>query len=480
MRPRVRSGVVVTAVSVAVSFLTVCVPGVGSAHASDATSVATAGTSWAYGTLRTASGHGTAGLTAWEASETLGFAVVLTESPASGGAYTVEVNRTMGLLVSVEYCRLSCLHPSTYGMVQEHAWEAIDATLALTSAATVNVSGANVTAVGLTSSHLAVDVGLSETTVLHAAGVYDGSRNLSVDVSGDSGTTFTPALGLVPTTLSGPTDWNSSSAFAEAGEANWTIAGIASGYFGSGSVAVSGHVPLAASGSVALAGTFGGATVPLAGTSYDAFNVTLTGPFVLREGFLLVPVASDLFGSAPPAWLAGNDSDASGSASVSQASVDVAGDLLAGAHLGFAASGTKWSYGTDDPSLGAPLPGSPAAEPALSPAAGSGNASYLQGSPESVGQATTDQGCLAHNLGCPSGAGPKSPLRFALLVGAVAVVAVLAAVVIAERRRLPPPPYPNAALYPPGGPAAVGPPSAGRRPGRPSAPPDDDPLNHLW
>ncbi len=479
MRKRPGVGVVVvTAASVAVSFLTVCVPAVVAAQGSPAAGGVEA--HWAYGVVHSASRHGLAGLTAWEASRTVGFAVVLAQSPPVGGTYTVDVNRTMGLILSVEYCRLTCSTPSRSASVTFHAWEAIAATLAFTSHASVSVGGTSTAALGLSSSRLAVEVGLRETAAVYAAGDEVGSRNFTVGVNASSGTTFSPPLGLLPANLTGPMNWNASSAYVEAGEANWSVVGKSSGSLATTNVDLSGAVPLAATGTVSVAGNFTGSTVNFDKASYDAVNLTVTGPFGLREGFLLAPDAADLFGPAAPSWLAGSTTDSSASATVSQSSIDVASALVAGSHLGFEASGTKWRYGTSDLSTYAPEPATAALGPAVVPAAGAGNSTYLQGSPETVGQATTDQNCLATGVGCPAAGAPRELVRFLLLAGGIVVVAAVIAMLVAERRRLPPPPYPNAALYPPGGATNAGPTGPARRPGRPPTPAEDDPLNHLW
>ena len=478
MRRSPRPGVVVTAVSVAVSFLTVCVPGVGSAHSTTPAASGSGNASWAYGTVSTRSSSGQGGAYAYVTTATAGFAVVLNETTPAPGNYALEVHRTMGLVLSVEYCRPSCRAPAETATVGYHAWETLDAGLALTTDANVTVNGSSVRALGLASSDLTASAGLQLTSQVHLDGSLYSSRNLTALLNTSTASTFSPALGLLPTSVTNGEVWNSSSSFVETGLASWSVSDVRTGPL-AGSVSRSGGFGLNASGLIALQGDNPGTTVRLAGVTFGVLNLTVAaGPFALREGFLLVPEGANLFGSGLPGWLSSNTND-TGSASVSQANIDVdRGSLTASGHLGFEASGMWWESATDNPATEATsVPGFvPAAD--AEPASGA-NATYLQGSPESVGQATSNQKCLATALGCPTVGSPRGPLGLLLLAGASAVVVVLLAVLIAERRRLPPPKYPNATLYPPG--AATGNAAPPRRPPtRPSGSADDDPLGHLW
>jgi hypothetical protein len=479
MKPRTRTGVVVTAVSVAVSFLTVCVPGVGAAHPGPSGAPAAGATgSWAYGALRSVSGHHQGLIYGWEASATFGFAVVLRELSSSSGNYTVDVNRTMGVIISVEYCKPDCSKPIAHATVSFHAWESLTAALDFTSAANVTVDGSLVPALGLSESRVGVSVGLTASAVAYLGGSVVGTRNLTVLLSGESGSSFAPALGLVPLTLTAGEVWNSTSNFTESGEANWSIVQDGSGLLAPTPIDLPGTVDLDRNGSVNVSGAYSGATVHLGGAVYDALNLSVSGPFSLREGFLLVPSSSNLFGASAPPWLSGSSASSAGSAAASQASVDVSSSVASGGHLGFAGSGVLWSSGTTNPDSVEVLPSDgPAA--AAAPASGT-NSTYLQGNPESVGQATTDQNCLATGLGCPSAGVPRGPLGALLVVGAAVVLGVVLLAVIVERRRPPAPSYPNAALYPPGASSAA-PRGGSARPEEPPVPPaDDDPLKHLW
>jgi hypothetical protein len=484
MRLRPPARIVPVVFSVAVTFLTVCGAGVAAANPTPASSAPVGGSVlWAYGAVATAHAHRQGLLLGWEASATAGFAVVLGETVGTAGTYTVYVNRTMGLLVSAHYCRPDCARPLRSGTVSFHAWETTLATLELTSHANVSVSGTPTLALGLLSSSLTVQVGLAEGSQVFNASLLGGSWNLTAFLNGTSRTTFSPALGLMPLDIV-PSSWTNSSAFHESGNANWSIAVKSSGLLSSTNGKVHGEVPFSRSGTVRLNGSFNGSTVGLGGASYDVLNLSLSGPFTLRDGFLLVPQATDLFGASSPNWLAGNTTVTAAAATVSGARADVGSSLVAGSHLGIAASRLRLTSQTTNPvtstSVGgagglALYTGSGSAAPASAPGS---NATFLQGSPESVGQATTDQHCLTTGLGCPGIGSARLPFGL-LAVGAAAVVAALLVAVVAERRRLPVAPHPNAKLYPPGGSANAGP-TLVRRPVGGSPPDGDDPLGHLW
>ena len=475
MKPRARTGLVVSAVSVTASFLMLCAPGAGAMPVPAATSTAT----WAYGAVRSATVSGTGGTYAYDASYTAGFAVILNESSPSAGNYTVGVHRTMGLILAVQYCAPNCAHPTESATVHFHVWENLNATLNLTTHANVSVSGTPVQALGLVSSTLQVAVGLRESTAVYLSGTPLRTRNLTVNLGANASTSFTPALGLVPLTLKPAEAWNASSNFTEKGFATWYLNDVHKALLNT-TATDHGAVSLNFSGPVELAGQNSSTSVRLGGTTYDVVNLTVEkGPFTLREGFLLVPSGADLFGGSLPGWLTSNANDTE-SASVAQSNVDVTDRLAASSHLGFVASGLLWKSETGNPaSQAVSLPGTGPEPAAATAPAASSNATYLQGTPESVGQATTDQGCLTSGANCPGGAGPRGFLGAYLILAAVGAVAVIATAMVASRRRIPSTPYPNAQLYPLA-PATRLAANKGRPQAPPAPPAEEDPLGHLW
>lgn len=476
MRPLASAGVIVAVVSVAASFLTVCVPAAGAAPTAAIPGPLVAGPgSWAYGGINVHSWDGTTGSYGYDASATVGYDVILQETNTTPGNETLSVNRTMGVILSVEYCLPSCRHPTDTATVYYHAWETVQATLGLTTDASVFVNGTllSVRALGLTSSSVSVRDGIREATQVVESGTEVRGNTISAALDANASTTFVPALGLIPQSLAPGETWSATSAFVQTGSATYSILAE----FLSGPVLnPNGTISFAPSGVVAVNGSFEGHTVGLGGAHYDIVSLGLTGPFSLREGFLFIPTGSDAFGGGGPSWLT-NTTSSAGSSTFTEENVDVAGSLLSGTHLGFYASKVVWNSGTSNPATDTALGGGIAA--ALAPAVAGSNATTIQGSPESVAQATTDQGCLAGGVGCPTLGSPRG-LGGLLVVGAgAAVVAVIALALVAERRRIPKTPYPNAGLYPPG-PARVGEPGPARRPQAPPAPAADDPLSHLW
>ncbi len=476
MRMRVRTGTVVTAVSVAVSFLTVCVPVAGSASA--ATSDAAASTaSWAYGAIHSGSGSGLGGTYTYTYSATVGYALVLNETEPSPGNYTLTADRTMGVLLSVEFCRPSCAHPVVTASVGYHVWESIHATLNLTSWGNVTVNGTPTRALALRSTAVTVTTGLVEGVKVVDNGSVLRAHNLTVALNASSQTSFTPALGLVPVQITGPMAWTSTSAFASTGTVSWSV--VYASTLGGG-FSRNGTLTVTPTGAVTLNGSYGGATIHLGGSVYDKLGLGVSGPFALREGFLLIPDNAGLLGVSAPSWLT-DLVEVSGSANYSQESVDVASSPTVGTHLGFGGSYVLWTSASANPAVGAAAPArdSGLAAAAAVPAASTSNATYVQGEPQTVGQAEGYQRCLSTGVGCPPGSSPRGLLGILVAVGVVAVAAVLAAAVVVERRRLPPPNYPNASLYPPGSPSGA-PASALRPRTPPTAPAEDDPLGNLW
>ncbi len=475
MRLRVRKGTVVTAVSVAVSFLTVCVPAVGSASAATS-DAATATASWAYGAIHTGGGSGVEGAYTFTSSETVGYAVVLNETQPSPGNYTIAANRTMGVLLSVEFCRPSCAHAVVTASELYHVWESIRATVDLTTDGTVTVGTTPTPALALASTSVAVTTGLVESVKVVDNGTVLRSHNLTVALNASTSTTFTPALGLVPLRITGPnTYWNATSAFVTTGSASWSV--VYASLFG-GSFSKNGTLVVTPSGAVTLSGSFLGPTIRLGGTTYDQLGLSLVGPFALREGFLLIPDNANLLINGAPDWLSELVS-VNGSANYSQERVDVASAPTSGPHLGFGGSYVLWTSASANPALASALPAAePAPAAAAQPSAAS-NATYVQSEPQTVPQAESYQHCLVSGVGCPVASSPRGIFGFLVVAGVVAVAALLAGVVVVERRRVPPPNYPNAALYPPGSPSGA--PASALRPRTPPSPPaEDDPLGNLW
>ncbi len=475
MQRRLRAATVT--VALASAFLMVfVVPAAAAATSGSALTPGTSTTLWAYGGVRTVHfGGASANRSDYEGTATYGFSVVLNQTNLSSTTFELSSNRTMGALLSVEYCSPSCGTPTMTATIYYHVWEAVDAWANFTTNGTVLVDGASVPAVALVNSHSTVAGSLADS----AQGPLRSSY-LSGNVSASSNVSFATPLGLFPDDLAPGMNWTSTAAFVASGAyaLNYT-------YQFSGPHVHSMVGPLNAGGSVARSGnlTILGATGPGASSwvtldkaSYLSVSLSVIGPFAVREGFMLVPTQANLFGAGTTSpWSA----NATGGASAEMTSLDV---QPGGDHLGIDASEWLYSGSALNPSSASALTSGLEGPVEITSDSDDVGATSVQGVPIPVDQAQGYQGCLVASTDCgPAALGaPFSGLLLA--AGTAMVVAVLVTVVITERRRIPPPSYPNAKLYPPGGPSAEKPrdlarPAGSRRDG-PST--EDDPLSNLW
>lgn len=476
MKVRLRTSTVMVAVASAFLMVFVVPLGVAAASAPELTPGPTY-TLWAYGAVRTVDFSGSSAKSYdYQGSATYGYSVVLNQTNLTSSTVELSVNRTMGALISIEYCFPTCRNPSITATVYHHAWESVDAWANFTTNGTVSVNGASVPALALMNSHST----LTGSLVDRAQGELRTSY-LSANVSASADVSFATPLGLLPENLTSPTDWNSTSAFTATGAYRLDYAyHYSSAHLSSnvGPVVVSGEVDR--SGNVTVLGSTNagpGRTVLLGGAPYLNVSLAVEGPFTAREGFILLPDQVDLFGGAVAAPVSANET---GDTAVQMTSIDVR--TGGGPHLGFV--GSAWLYSTSamNPSI---TSASVTASGVTQVAAGANNVAStpVQGVPIPVGQAQGYQGCLVSGTACPGASSPRALLP-GLAVGILAVVVavIVASVLLTERRRIPPPAYPNAKLYPPGnGPddkpmAPSGPPLARR----PSPPAEDDPLSNLW
>jgi len=467
----VRVGRATAILSIATAVALVCaVPAAAASPTSDLTPGATF-TVWAYGAVRTVdfSGVGASGW-AYQGSATYGYTVILNQTNLTAEDFELSVNRTMGAILSVEYCTPTCKSPVHTADIYYHAWESVDAWANFTVAGTVYESGSPAAAIALNNSHLQVTGNLTDS----AHGPLRSSY-LSAAVTSTANVQFATPLGLIPLDLASGSSWNDSAAFTASGAFSATYSYFHTGPLLNVSVprsTIGGSV--AASGNVSVIGSSGG-TVSWGGVSYQTLSLEVIGPFSVREGFILVPTQVDLFGSGSSVPL----TNASGEASAQMTAVDA----LPFAHGHFGVAGSQWLYVASalNPSVTDLTPATPAAGvDQIASGADQVASTSVQGVPMSVGQAQGDSDCLVTGTSC--GAAPAAHSLLAAVgigVGVVVVAALLGLVLITRRRQLPPPAYPNARLYPPGGSGPAG--RAPRAAGPPPPPPEeDDPLSHLW
>ncbi len=458
------------AVGVTFALLTLCVSGAAGAAPVTATSTAYAN-SWAYGAVRSVTYAGTnASGIPYQATALVGFTVVLNETLGPGSVIQVEVSRTMGATLSVLYCFPSCRNPEVTGSVSYHAVERIESFANFTTNASVTEGSASVAAIGLLNSTASLNGSLHLTTQYTDLGVVERDRVLDINVTGSDAIDFATPLGLFPTNLTPGLAWSSTANFSAIGQSAWTLFLARTGV---GSVHLSGSGTVPTSGDVTVLGSYApDSNITLGGAAFAAINLTVEGPFAVREGFILVPVGSDLFGGTAQPF-SGNET---GATTAVLSHLDVRPSLKN--HLGIGASEWIWGAASTNPATGLAAPSG------IAPAATGSDESpeiAVQGEPESTPGASQVQNCLQTGVGCPASAGSPTHPWLALILGAGVVVVVVAGtlILVAERRRMPPPRFPNATLYPPGATGARGASPDGTSP--PASPPaEDDPLSHLW
>lgn len=452
----------------------------GMAENSPSPAVPAPGTLWAYGAVETVSLQGTSHGWQYSGSAVYGFSVILNQTNTTTTSIELAVNRTMGVLFQVHYCYPDCSSPTYFGNESYHVYETVDATANLSTTGTVYENDTPVAALSLLNSGANLRANVTETgsSYLRIGGVL-GTRShyLSANVVASSTVYLSPGLGLFPTTLNSAQSWNSSSQFSSRATADYAYYEAASGprgaiHFGP----FNGNFSVPANGTVGLNGSYSPTrTVNLGGVTFPEVALRVVGPFSVREGFILLPSAADLFGGGNPPWSAQQN----GSASAAMSYLDAR--ATEGDHLGIGAS--QWVYDSTmaNPSGSATaLSGNSQLAAASTGISDSAPSTTVQGVPEPLATAQSQQGCLLTGSNCPSGGSSGTAgfhgLAGLVAVGVVVIVVVAAVVLIAERRRMPPPAYPNAALYPPGN---VRPGS--RAPSGPNPPPpEDDPLRNLW
>ncbi|MGA8276320.1 MAG: hypothetical protein WB852_08530 [Thermoplasmata archaeon] len=441
-------------------------------------------TIWAYGAVKTVNFQGTS-QTGWEYSgnATYGFSVILNQTNTSANGFELTVNRTMGALFQVHYCYPSCQSPRYFGNVSDHVYETVVASANLTSAGAVDENGTAVPAIALNNSQSHLRANATEVSnsylplSLLVSTPVARSHYLGANVVASSTVDLSPGLGILPVDLSAAQSWNSTSQFTSLTAASYLYYESRTGPLGTSVVGpLLGDFSVPASGNVSLYGSTSPAhSINLGGVAYPEVSLKVVGPFAMREGFILLPATADLFGGGALPWTAQQN----GTATATMSYLDARASQ--GGHLGIGAS--EWVY--DSSTLGpastvAGLSGVTQLASSSTDTPDAAPPTTVQGSPESVPTAASQQNCLLTGGGCPAGnslGGSGFRGLVGLLgVGVILVVVIAVVLLVAERRRMPPPTYPNAALYPPGNSR----PGARAPSGPPPPPAEDDPLRNLW
>jgi hypothetical protein len=473
---KVRLRALTATVAVATAFLMVFVVPAGIAAASPAElSPGPTYTLWAYGVVRTVDFSGVSAREYdYQGSATYGYSVVLSQTNLSTSVFELSVNRTMGAVVSIEYCYPTCKNPTVTALVFHHAWESVDAWANFTTNGSVMSDGQSVPAVALLNSHSTLTASLVDSAQGELRDSY-----LSANVSASANVSFGTPLGLLPLNLTTPMNWSSTSPYTASGMYDLHYSYRYSGPHVSANVGpLTWSGEIARSGNVTVLGSVGGpnGSVNFGGVSYVGVSLNVEGPFVAREGFILVPDQADLFGTSSPSAISANET---GGTAVAMTSLYVSPGVSG--HLGI--GGSEWLYSASalNPSV-TTLSGTGSGATELAGGPQSVASTPVQGVPIPVSEAQGYQGCLVTGSSCPAASPHALPPGLGLGVILVVLVGIIGVVVVTERRRVPPPAYPNAKLYPPGDEANSPARDDARSPVTRRSPPpaEDDPLSNLW
>jgi len=358
------------------------------------------GQGWFNGSLQSDLGN-----LSWTSS--FGWTVVFTLTPTAPGTWMLEEQRTVGVTIAVTY-----LGPVSKVVYNYHGSETDLAFANLTNQSTVYVDGQAVPALGINNASASINAAITESIAKTVDGK-TASASLNVAATAQAATSFTPSLGLIPLNLAGVSMWNSTATGTPS--ASWTVSyswtdqGY-NGTTGSGSGSKSGS--LSGAGQVNVTGYLvHPATPPIFrdGKSRTAVILVVQGVFDNYDGFIWIPHAFDVFGTAA------HDYD-----SVSLGSSGIPGEMLyvnQGA-TGPTVTAASSTFSADDISVSTLATPATQASPAAS--VGSPGGSVLA-QPMSVSQANAEANCLRNGCG-PAAAAPFGGFLVALVGVAVAVV----------------------------------------------------------
>jgi hypothetical protein len=375
--------------------------------------------SWAYGGEAWQNGTVILSNAEYTYSAFYGWTVIYTATPTTANISALEAQRTLGATLSVDYCAPNCSSPVTTATLSVKGNEQDTGFANVTNQATVYENGSAVAAVGILNGSSSSQSSLTESAQVTHNG-HTASQSFSVAGSSSASISFSPALGLVPLSLSDSNNtWNSSAAFTASGAWNYTYAWSATNFAGAttgGTGNSSGAVNR--SGDVSLTGYVIGIVHLRTGLVTPAILLVVQGPFDLYAGFILVPHAYGLFGGAPHVF----NADAVGTASFGASRLD--GQIVNNQFRPAAESATVGAAGSLGTSIAATT-GSP------SDSYGSPGAT-IQAQPMSVAQAQQENNQLING---PSGSGGSamSLLLPAVVIGVV-VAAIVGAVAVTEWR----------------------------------------------
>lgn len=384
--------------------------------------VPAAGTSpeWAYGGQGWSAGGVTIGggnLT-WNAS--VAAVVIYKATNTSSTTTELSANRTVAVTIAATYTGTAASWTYHLKAVETDAADAN-----ITNASSVTLPNlTKVPALGILNASLRSNVSL-QASLVGVAGTKMMSDYLNVSGWAHAQVVFTPSLGLIPLNLTGLTSWGS--AANASGSAAWNVSWAFANHGWNGtSEDLSGDIngTWSTTTEVILVGHVAGTYSRWVDHRLrTAVGLSLSGPFDLYAGVLLVPHAFDLFGGGVHAY-AGAGVGATAVTSeylfVTNGPRHLSVESVTAANL-TAGTSTPTAYTTNG---GGEVP-------AASPSAATADPTVWE-QPESPAAAQSQAHCL--QFGCPSSSNPLGGLFVPIAVAAVAAV-VAVALVLGRRSR---------------------------------------------
>lgn len=262
--------------------------------------------SWAFGTerwfnLTQATPMGTHTVQAWMSWYTINNR---TNVSADVTAWTIE--RTVASSFSSTYCSPDCTTPTLKVDLNHTAYEHATGFVNMTRAAVVYENGTGVAAFGLLNASASADARLTSHAtvwVTTAQGVRNVSESFAAYGSANASLAFTPALGLIPISLSAGVSWNATSAYVGGGD--WSAVWNYTKTNASGSTITASGSPsgsLNVTGNLSVEGAVVATHVLPNGTVLPAISLEFSGDFGALDGLILLPHAFDFFGYGPRSW----------------------------------------------------------------------------------------------------------------------------------------------------------------------------------
>lgn len=395
--------------------------------------LAAATPSWAYGGVRyvSGSGSGTDGngnSIAYSFHGMFAFSAVLNQTNTSSTTFSIQAFRTQAALIYIDLCSPSCSSPTATGNITIFGWEQENAVANFSRTASVDVNGTAVPALGVVSVFDQIVGNMTRVSVGQFNSRTFGAY-ASVAAQATASLAFTPALGLVPISVTPGESWSSNSSYTEQG--SWS-APYHMYQQNQGAMNGDPQGSLQSSGTLGLSGQDTGGITLGNGVLARALLFHTWGPFSMRDGWLPVPFAADLFAGGGHAW----DSQTPMGAAIQPGTTDL---QPTSPHMGVLAAGNDF---VSDAALGVQGYGSSAGpsaslfEAAAALSAPPASEFEVQAQPMSIGSAEQLAGNMLVPPVYPAWGSPATRLLpLVLTVVVIGAVAAVVAIVVVRRRR---------------------------------------------